>query len=220
MMRLTDLTATAHGGQIAGFGEVRLVDPLEIGLSISVRDLHLEDMFSSVAADAAKDNKVKGLLTGNLQLTSIEGPKPRRQAFGVLKISQGELVSLPVMLGLLNVMYLNLPGDTAFTDGELTYHLRNDELIFDEIYFRGPALSIVGSGRMDMKTETLDLKFLSGPPQKLPRLGGLSELLEGIAREVAEIHVDGTLAKPRMRTMPLRSLDRLLRELLNPGRTK
>ena len=220
MMRLTDLTATAHGGQIAGFGEVRLVDPLEIGLSISVRDLHLEDMFSSVAADAAKDNKVKGLLTGNLQLTSIEGPKPRRQAFGVLKISQGELVSLPVMLGLLNVMYLNLPGDTAFTDGELTYHLRNDELIFDEIYFRGPALSIVGSGRMDMKTETLDLKFLSGPPQKLPRLGGLSELLEGIAREVAEIHVDGTLAKPRMRTMPLRSLDRLLRELMNPGRTK
>ena len=220
MMRLGDLTATAHGGQIAGFGEIRLVDPLEIGLSISVRGMRLEDMFSSVAATGAKDNKVKGLLTGNLQLTSIEGPKPRRQAFGVLKISRGELVKLPVMLGLLNVKYLNLPGDTAFTDGELTYHLRNDELIFDEIYFRGPGLSIVGSGRMDMKTETLDLKFLSGPPQKLPRLGGLSELLEGIAREVAEIHVDGTLAKPRMRTVPLRSLDRLLRDLMNPGRPK
>ncbi len=220
MMRLTDLTATAHGGQIAGFAEVRLVDPLEIGLSVSVRGLRLEEMFASVAGTAAKDNKVKGLLTGNLQLTSIEGPKPRRQAFGVLKISQGELVKLPVMLGLLNVMYLNLPGDTAFTDGELTYHLRNDELIFDEIYFRGPGLSIVGAGRMDMKTETLDLKFLSGPPQKLPRLGGLSELLEGIARELMEIHVDGTLAKPRMRTMPLRSLDRMLRDMMNPGSQK
>jgi len=220
MMRLGDLTATAYGGQVAGFGEVRLVDPLEIGLSISVRELHLEDMFSPGAAGAAKEDKVKGLLTGNLQLSSIEGPKPRRQASGVLKISQGELVKLPVMLGLLNVMYLNLPGDTAFTDGELTYHLRNDDLIFDEIYFRGPALSIVGSGRMDMKTEMLDLKFLSGPPQKLPRLGGLSELLEGFARELAEIHIDGTLAKPRMRTMPLRSLDRLIRDLLNPGRTK
>jgi hypothetical protein len=220
MMRLTDLTAKAHGGQIAGFGEIRLVDPLEIGLSISVRELQLEDMVSSGAAGAAKENKVKGLLTGNLQLTSIEGPKPRRQASGVLKISQGELVKLPVMLGLLNVMYLNLPGDTAFTDGELKYHMRNDELIFDEIYFRGPALSIVGSGRMDMKTEALDLKFLSGPPQKLPRLGGLSELLEGIAREVAEIHVDGTLAKPRMRTVPLGSLDRLVRDMLNPGRQK
>jgi hypothetical protein len=225
MMRLTDLVAAAHGGQVAGFGEVRLVDPLEIGLSISVRDLHLEDMVSSGAAGAPKDNKIKGLLTGNLQLSSIEGPKPRRQASGVLKISRGELVKLPVMLGLLNVMYLNLPGDTAFTDGELTYHLRNDDLIFDEIYFRGPALSIVGSGRMDMKTEMLDLKFLSGPPQKLPRLEGtrlegIIELLEGIARELAEIHVDGTLAKPRMRTVPLRSLDRLLRDLLNPGGTK
>jgi hypothetical protein len=71
-----------------------------------------------------------------------------------------------------------------------------------------------------MKTEELDLVFLSGPPRKLPRLGSLTELLEGIAREVAQIHVAGTLQKPRMRTVPLRRLDRLLRDMLNPGRDK
>ena len=169
------------------------------------------------AAGAMKD-KVKGLLTGNVQLTAVEGPNPRRQASGVLKVTRGELYKMPVMLGLLNVLYLKLPGDTAFTDGEATYHLRNDDLIFDEIYFRGPAMSIVGSGRMDMKTKALDLTFLSGPPQKLPRLGGLGELLEGIARELAEIQVTGTLTKPRMKTLPLRSLDRLLRDIMNPGR--
>lgn len=223
MMRLTNLSALAHGGQVLGFAEIRLVDPQEFGLSLSVRELRLEDMVASVtgtAAAAAMKDKVKGLLTGNVQLTSIEGPNPRRQASGVLKVTRGELYRLPVMLGLLNVLYLKLPGDTAFTDCELTYHLRNDDLIFDDIYLRGPAMSIVGSGRMDMKTEKLKLTFLSGPPQKLPRLGGLGELLDGIARELVEIHVDGTLAKPRMETMPLRSLDRLLRDLMNPGRPK
>ena len=221
LMRLTDLQARAHGGQVAGFAEVRLSDPLELGLSVSVRGIRLEDMFAAMSGGkAAPGQKVKGLLAGNLQFTSIESAAPRRQASGVLRITRGELVKLPVMLGLLNVMYLNLPGDTAFTDGELTYHMRNDDLIFDEIYFRGPGLSIVGSGRMDMETEKLNLRFLSGPPQKLPRLGALSEMLEGVAREVAEIHVDGTLAKPRMRTMPLQSLDRLIRELLHPEKKK
>ncbi len=221
MMRLTDLSALAHGGQVAGFAEIRLTDPQEFGLSLSVRQLRLEDMVASVAgaaAAAAMKDKVKGLLTGNVQLTAVEGENPRRQASGVLKVTRGELYRMPVMLGLLNVLYLKLPGDTAFTDAELKYHLRNNNLIFDEIYLRGPALSMVGSGRLDTKTEKLDLTFLSGPPQKLPRLVGLSELLEGIARELAEIRVTGTVAKPRMKTLPLRSLDRLLRDLMNPGR--
>lgn len=223
MMRLTGISALAHGGQVAGFGEIRLVDPQEFGLSLSVRELRLEDMVASVAGAAgaaAMKDKVKGLLTGNVQLTAIEGDNPRRQASGVLKVTRGELYKMPVMLGLLNVLYLKLPGDTAFTDAELRYHLRNNNLVFDEIYLRGPALSMVGSGRLDMKTEKLDLTFLSGPPQKLPRLGGLSELLEGIARELAEIRVTGTVARPQMKTLPLRSLDRLLRDLANPGRSK
>jgi hypothetical protein len=155
-----------------------------------------------------------------VQLTAAGGKIPIRQASGVLKISEAELYKLPVMLGLLNVLYLAVPGDTAFTQGQVTYRLRNDKMIFDEIWLQGPALSIVGSGNMDMKTEELDLTFLTGPPNKLRGLAGLSELLDSVAREVAQIQVDGTLSKPRMRPVPLRSLDRLIREMLNPGRTK
>jgi len=217
VMRLDDLSADAHGGRVAGFAEIRLVEPLEYGVSLSVDGVQLRELFNAGVTDPRKRLKVAGLLTGNVQLTAAGGVKVRRQASGVLRISEGKLYRLPVMLGLLHVVYLSLPGDSAFTDGELTYHLRNDMLVFNEIYLRGPAMSIVGSGTMNMKTEVLDLTFLSGPPRKLPRLGSLGELLEGIAREVAEIQVSGTLQKPRMRTVPLRRFDRLLRDLLNPG---
>ena len=218
LMRLDDLSAKAHGGQVAGFAEIRLVDPLEFGVSLSVEAIRLADLFGA-AANGAR-SKVEGLLAGNVQVTATAGKKPRRQAAGVLSISRGKLYKLPVMLGLLHMVYLSLPGETAFTDGNLTYHLRNDTLVFDEIYLRGAALSIVGSGTMNMKTEALNLTFLTGPPRKLPRLGSLSELLEGIVREVAEIHVGGTLQKPKMRTVPLRGLDGMLRDILNPGRRK
>jgi len=220
LMRLDNLSARAHGGQVAGFAEIRLADPLEFGVSLSVDGIRLADLFKADPAAGASRTEVEGLLAGNVQLTATAGAKPRRQASGVLRISRGKLYKLPVMLGLLHVVYLSLPGETAFTEGKLAYHLRNDTLVFDEIYLRGAALSIVGSGTMDMKTEALKLTFLSGPPQKLPRLGSLSELLEGIAREVAEIHVGGTLQKPKMRTVPLRGLDGILRDMLNPGRER
>ena len=218
LMRLNDMLAAAHGGRVAGFAEVRLADPLEFGVSLSLDGILLEDLFGADPNGAGPKAQVKGSLSGNVQLTATAGKRPERQASGVLRISKARLYKLPVMLGLLHVVYLSLPGETAFTDGNLTYHLRNDKLVFDEIYLRGPALSIVGSGTMNMKTESLDLTFLSGPPRKLPRMGGLSELLDGIAREVAQIHVGGTVRKPRMRTVPLRSLDRLVRDLMNPGR--
>ncbi|HUS93383.1 MAG TPA: AsmA-like C-terminal region-containing protein, partial [Phycisphaerae bacterium] len=217
VMRLDDLSARAHGGRVAGLAEVRLADPLEFGVSLSVDGIQIADMVNAGVTDPAKKLDVGGLLAGNVQLTVKGGARPQRQASGVLRITHGKILRLPVMLGLLHVVYLALPGETAFTDGTLTYHLRDDTLVFNEIYLRGPALSIVGSGTLDMKTEVLDLKFLSGPPQKLPRLGSLTELLEGIAREVAEIHVTGTLQKPQMRTLPLRNLDRFLRDLMNPG---
>ena len=216
MLRVRELSAKAHGGRVAGFAEIRLTDPLECGVSLSVEGIRLGELFGT-AAGGAKPKEVQGLLAGSVQLTVVTGDNPSRQASGVLKITKGKLYKLPVMLGLLHVLYLSLPGDTAFTDGQLTYHLRDDVLIFNEIYLRGPVMSIVGSGTMNMKTKALDLKFLTGPPRKLPRLGGLGELLEGIAREVAEIHVGGTLQKPKMRTVPLRNLDKLLRDLLNPG---
>jgi len=219
VMRLRGLSAKAHGGQVAGFAEIRLADPLAFGVSLSVDAINLADLFAASSAAGTPTPGVQGRLAGNVQLTATVGDKPRRQASGVLRISRAKLYKLPVMLGLLHVVYLSLPGDTAFTDGTLVYHLRNDMLVFDEIYLRGTALSIVGSGTMNMKTEALDLTFLSGPPRKLPRLGSLGELLEGIAREVAEIRVTGTLRKPTMRTVPLRGLDRILRDILNPGRS-
>jgi len=121
------------------------------------------------------------------------------------------------MLGLLNIVSLSLPTDSAFTDGYITYHLRRDTLLFREIHLSGSALSLVGSGRMDMKTEKLDLVFLAGPPGRVPRISALAEeLLAGLGRELMEMRVTGTLSNPQTKTVPLRVLDAVIRRLLSP----
>ena len=89
--------------------------------------------------------------------------------------------------------------------------------LFDEIYLTGAGVSLVGSGTMDRKTERLKLTFLTGPLGKLPRIARADELLTSIVGEIVEFRVTGTLERPRMTPVALRSLDAIYRTLLNPS---
>jgi hypothetical protein len=125
---------------------------------------------------------------------------------------------MPVMLGLHKVVLIATPGEGAYTDGVLRYELKAGTLLLNEIYLTSQGMSVVGSGKVDMKTEALRLTFLGRPGGSLPRIDSLSDLLEGLAREMSEIRITGTVSKPVPRNVPLGSLDRTIRRLLNPSR--
>ena len=213
LIRVDDMTGSLHGGRLAGQAEVRLVSPPQYGVSLSLENLKIEDLFEGPAKDKPD---VRGLLTGNIQLTGTAGKTETVRASGVLRITKAKMYKLPVMLGMLNVIYLSLPGNAAFTEGQVTYRLIGEKLIFDEIYLTGSALSIVGSGTMSTATEKIKLTFLAGPPGKMPRIAGLEELLKPIFRQLIEHEVTGTLSEPHMRTVPLRGIDDAIRKLLSP----
>ncbi|MHC4986741.1 MAG: hypothetical protein ACYTFO_11375, partial [Planctomycetota bacterium] len=216
ILHIRDLAGNCHGGRAAGFAEIRLSDPIEYGVKLSVENVDLNNLFNAGIEDPEERSNATGRLAGMMQLIATADQPERRRASGVIQISEASLVKMPVLLGLMHVVFLQLPGDSAFSDGTMTYRLMGQKLIFDEIYLTGPSLSIVGSGTMDMETEVLEFTFLAGPPGEMPRLGHLSELLEGIFRELMEIQVTGTLGEPVTRTVPLRSVDAALRRLMNP----
>ena len=219
MIRIEDLAAKVHGGRVAGFAEIRLSSPPQYGLSLSVEDVHLDEMFKFSRDPNAKDD-VTGLLTGNIQMTGLAGDPASRQASGVLRISKGRLYKLPIIMGFIHVIYLWLPGQNAFTEGDVSYRLQGEKLLFDEIYLHGPAVSLVGSGRMNMNNEALILTFLTGPPGRMPRLANLDELLKGLWREIVEIRVIGTLDKPIPQTISLPGFNEAMRRLLSPDEEK
>jgi hypothetical protein len=69
---------------------------------------------------------------------------------------------------------------------------------------------------MNLKNAALRLTFLSRPGI-LPRMDNLAdELIEGIFRELSEVQVTGTLKNPRFHTVPLRSIDAIVRQLTRP----
>jgi hypothetical protein len=217
VMRVDDISGKSHGGAMAGSAIVTLTDPLQYGISLSVDRIRVEELFEPEGSGEEPGTRVTGLLDGRIELRETPGKIETRQAKGILRIVQGKLYKLPVLLDLLTIVFLTLPHETAFTEGAFLYHLRGDQLVLDEIHLLGSQVSLVGSGTMDMKTQKLKLTFLTSPG-RLPRLHGLvGEVLEGIAREIMEIRVTGTLKDPKMHTRTLRSLEEAVRQMIAPA---
>ncbi|MGC9454792.1 MAG: hypothetical protein ACP5HU_07990, partial [Phycisphaerae bacterium] len=220
-IRVNELMGKVYEGRLYGLAEIELSDPLEYALSFSVEDVKLEGLVQAGRGsqrEESSEDEISGLLTGKLEYRAIAGDSDSQQAAGRLRISDGNLYRLPVPLELLYVVTLTLPGESAFTSGDVQYELHGQELTFREIHLRGPAVSVVGSGQLDLQTEQLRLNFITGPPGKVPRLAAeIDEVLKPIARELAEIRISGTLSNPGPpRTVTLGSVQDAINRLLNP----
>ena len=220
LVRVDDLSARAYGGRLAGREVmIHLSDPARYAFRLFYENVRLGDLVNAGVEDPKLRSDVKGRLDGDVRLEAVAGGSHTRRASGRVIISKGRLYKMPIVLGLMHVLYLSLPGDAAFTKGHLEYRIRGNTMVFEEIYLDGSAMSLVGSGSMDMKTEMLKLTFLAGPPGRIPRLQGLvTDVLKAVLKELLEIRVTGPLAKPRTKTVPLRSIDKILKELFRPSR--
>jgi hypothetical protein len=224
LVRVEDLQARVYGGRLAGREVmVRLGDKPKYAFSLFYQDVSLGALVNATVSDPKKRSGVKGRLEGKISMEAVAGDPKSRRAAGTVVISKGKLYKMPIMLGLMHVLYLSLPGDSAFTDGRLKYFVQGDTMVIEEIFLTGSALSLVGSGRISLDSEELDLTFLTGPPGRMPRIAVIrnaSKVLNAIFKELLVIRITGTLSKPIRKALPLRSLDAILKELLSPGRAK
>ena len=216
VLKIERISGQAYGGRIAGFLHVRLADPVRYGLNLSVENIDLSELLNAGVTDPKRKLDIQGLLTGSLQMTAEPARPAARQCTGKLSITRAKLYRLPVLLDFVSVISLSLPSDKAFTTADVDYDVLGDELTFRDIYLESPALSMVGAGKLNLKTEKLDITFVSGPPRKLPRIGALRDVLQDIAGELMAVRVTGTLQNPHVQTISLRTLDEGLRDLLRP----
>jgi len=218
VIRFEQLAAKLYDGLAAGEAELKLTDPLQYAVRIEFDNVDLDQLVNAGAKETDRVNVV-GRLGGSATYTMRPPDKNKpaaREAAGSFQITKAKIGKLPIMLDMLNFLYLSLPGDSAFTQGHMTYHLKGDTLVLSDIRFTGTGLSIIGSGTLAMRTERLNLTFLTAPPNKLPDLGLLRDVIESISREVSEVRVTGTLAHPKIATRSLQSVDEVLKLLVSP----
>lgn len=227
-IRFDDLRGELFGGMISGIAQLGYDrDAPTYGFSITAQDMPLARMLAkpnspapprdaAQAAGPAEAVGPQGDVRGTFFLSGTLGDRASRRGGGSVEIRRAQIVKIPLALAILGVLNFALPDENAFHEATADFVLQGDTLTLNPVDLRGNSISLVGGGRLRTTTRELDLTLLAGSPHRLPRLGLLTELAEGAARELMEVHVTGTLREPRVEARPLRSLQHtldVLREL-------
>ncbi|HON69132.1 MAG TPA: hypothetical protein PLS23_21860, partial [Phycisphaerae bacterium] len=182
------------------------VQPPLFGLNLTARSVSLEDFLNDGTDASGKPVRLKGTIEGKLALSGQFGRPEMRKGSGSVVIHEAQMAKLPMILGIMQVVHMSLDDDNAFHDALGDFIVDGDDIILERIDLRGKAISMVGAGRVQASDLATHLILLVGSPLNLPRMGVLSELVEGVAREVMEVHVEGTLHTPLLRADIVRSV--------------
>ncbi len=211
LLRVLKLCGRGYGGRFDGQAEVLFSDPVRYGVELAARDLHLNALLNAGVTDPAKRIKSTGLLAGRLALQGTVGKVGTRRADGAMQITRGKIAHVPLPLGLVNVVFLQLPTGPSFSTGKLHYYVKGNKLVLHNIYLAGGNASIVGNGSLDLDTEKIDLVFVSGSPKIVP--GEFRTLWTAALRGLLPTRITGTWRNPRQKTVPLGDLLSILKEM-------
>ncbi len=216
LFRVEELSGRFYGGRVQGRAELNHAGRQpRYGLSITGQDISLEAFLNAERPPDKPHTAMKGSVHGSLSLTGRLGQLPSRRGGGEIVIRKAQMMKIPLVLSIMQVVHFSLDDDNAFHDAVFRFNVAGDRLILDEIDLRGSSMSMVGSGRVHVPTQALEIVLLVGSPLRLPRIAVLSDLVEGVARELMEVHVEGTLDQPVVRAEIIKSLKQTLDLILN-----
>ncbi|MFW6154927.1 MAG: hypothetical protein ACOC95_06905 [Planctomycetota bacterium] len=217
-LRLERLEGAFCGGRMAGNLTVRLGDNVRCRADLVVEDVQLEQLFTHPGREPVE---ASGKLSGRLDIAHTFGASAGREGSGRFEITEARIAEVPVFLGLVNVVFLQLPVESVFSSGTVVYYIKGDTLHCETIDLTGGTrsvvglpgepTSIIGTGTLDLKTDELNLVFRSGPPHLFHGPG--AELWTLTTRGLQTTHVTGPWRDPQQKTVPLSQLADLLREM-------
>jgi len=200
-----------YGGRIEGFASIGLGASRAYAFNLSAADVNLERLLRE--GFRLEHNITGGLLRGTLGLRA-RGPDAKVvEASGYVYVTEAKLYELPLIVRLINVLRLGPPDRTAFQKARVLYFLRDKRLILGDIRLEGRALNLYGAGTMDADGR-LNLTFMTGKKDDDPLIPALSELAEGLRKQIVVVRVTGTLAEPQVEMRTLSAITAPIREFI------
>ena len=200
-----------YGGRVEGFASIGLGAGRGYAFNLSAADVNFERLLRE--GFRLEHNITGGLLRGTLGLRAKGTDAKTVEASGYVYVTEAKLYELPLMVRLLNVLTLTPADRTAFQKARVLYFLRGKRLILGDVRLEGRAMNLYGAGTMEADGR-LNLTFMTGKKNDDPLIPALSELAEGIRKQIVVVLVTGTLAEPQVKTRTLSAVTAPLRELI------
>lgn len=203
------LTAATIGGQLSADIRVGFEPDLPYRLQLRLDRGDLAEFAQEV--ELASQN-IRGRANALLTLSGNRHGWPSWRGTGAIRLFEADIYEIPVMLALLKLLSIRQPDTTAFTSSEIDFRVQGEHVYLDRINFNGDAVSLKGSGEMDLERR-INLKFYSlvGPGEL--NLPVVRAVVRQASRQLLLIHVTGSLDQPQLTRDPLPLLKETLEQI-------
>lgn len=133
---------------------------------------------------------------------------------GQVRLTQADIYELPLMVSLLKILSIKRPDANAFSTSDISYRIEGDHVYLDKIAFIGDAISLDGAGEMGFDT-TIKLTFRAIVGRSDWQIPVVKNMMGAASGQFLQIHVDGTLADPKMTREILPGVNKALQEVQN-----
>jgi hypothetical protein len=220
-LEIEQLRLRALNGEIFIEGAVDLTPERDARLAITARNIDLKELIDS---NARSQTSLSGKLNSGVMLEVpmrvlrakmrqdsgapastqfADEPWPPRWGTGSLEISNGYLVTLPVLSQINTVVSttLNLGRSPAGGNEQLSmqFEMNEDKFNFSEIAYIGSAIAGRGKGHIALD-QTVDIRLNGGPVERVQGMLGktVGGALAKITDSLAGYHVTGTIKDPKV----------------------
>jgi hypothetical protein len=203
------IVANVCGGRVEGDARVALADRPAYELRA---DVVQADLGRAAREIVPGEQDLHGQLYATAVLTGEGRGIHQLRGRGTVRLRDADIYELPVMLALLKVLSAQVPDTTAFSQSDVDFRLEGGHVYFDRIDFKGDAISLLGTGEMNLDHE-IRLQFHSMVGRGDVQIPLLQELLGEASQQTMTIHVGGTLETPETRFEPFPALNHALQQL-------
>jgi len=208
------------GGVVTGSGRVALTPRGRYALELLMSHVGIEPLLplamrtGDAAAPprrparrraAAPDSAGPGWGSASLSISGLTGVPESRTGRGDLRIDDATIYNVPAVLWILQMSAMSLPTDDAFNTAEASFYIDGNDVVFENLRFASPAITLLGLGSIRYPTGELDLWFDTVRNQ---RIFLITDIWEAVRDSLFSIHVTGSASKPRGDIIPLGSISR------------
>ena len=166
-----------------------------------------------------------GVCEGNIELQGEGNDIKNFTAEGSVKLREGQLAEVPVLLSILKLLNLSLPKKESFHTANLKYSVRDKIVNIEELEVLSDSVELGCVGTVGFDS-TVDLTVIAGLSQEtfsqIPFLGGLMDFVVGCVRKkLTKVQITGTLTEPKSAMIGLKPLTYPIKrifDVLSPAR--
>ena len=241
---IPDITAQCYGGRLSGHVTLQLGEdapalasgqmgppapagPSHYDAELILAGVQLAPVLADAAALGATDpgpvgppdpftepDQSRGVIDARLTVAGLAGDLNSRTGGGAIRISNGDIIKLPMMLALIQVSNFQIPKKDRLGYMQSDFAITGDTAVFEHVSLLSDSVAIVGAGTLKWPGLNLDMKFNSRSNTRIPILSGV---IEALRNEIVSTRVKGTLAAPVVSEQPFTGTRELLDRLLHPS---